>query len=486
MTICMILALLSGLVGGIIILLFPSMNDTLRKRIALSFTLLSAVLTWKVALDVFSGNQADLRFLIGGLSGDFHPDTLSAFFALIISTLWVFATVYSFGYMHDEPRKHTYYAYFLISFTVSLGVAFAGNLVSLYLFYELLTFVTYPLVIHKRDDEAIKAGTTYILFSLSGAGLLLIANVITYAWSGNIDFGTLPILSAVGVRTGINLLLALYIIGFGVKAAMIPLHPWLPKAMVAPTPVSALLHAVAVVNTGVYGGIRVIYSIFGYDLVSKIIMGKILPGVALFTIIVGSIIALKQDYLKKRLAYSTISQLSYILLGAFTLHPLGLTGALVHMISHSVLKIILFFCAGIIAKKTHKTRVSELKGLGWQLPWTFGAFAVASIGMIGMLPLSTFWSKFFLMRASLAQGSWLYALGLIISGLLNAFYLLPIVINAFSGEKSQGGLEKDQTGRLMLVPTVALITFALVIGICPGVIWPVVDAVVKQFFIGIV
>ena len=500
----LVLALLSGLVGGLVIASLPRVSDGLRNLLALIFAAFATLCTWRVASLVLSGETLHLSGKMAGLTLSLRPDALGAVFGVIVATLWLFATIYSFGYMAGDPRQRTYYSFFLLSLTTTLGIAFSGNLLTAYLFYELLTFATYPLVIHERTEEATKAGAKYIIYSLSGAGAILVAMVVTYNWAGTLDFTAVPLLANVGVRPGTGWLLALFVAGFGVKAAIMPLHGWLPSAMVAPTPVSALLHAVAVVNSGVFGVLRVIYSVFGHELVAQVSFGHILPWIASFTIIMGCVIALKQDVLKRRLAYSTISQLSYILLGAFTLHPLGLTGAIVHMVSHSLLKITLFFSAGIIAKETGKVNISELRGVGWRLPWTLTAFAVASIGMIGMLPLNAFWSKYYLMKGGVAGGKWPLALVLITSGILNAFYFVPIIVTAFqdkpqealgrggqggkSGRQGKRGKHSGQKARsrssvgYMLAPTLVLVVTSLVMGLLPGLIWPGVETVVNSFF----
>jgi multicomponent Na+:H+ antiporter subunit D len=326
-----------------------------------------------------------------------------------------------------------------------------------------------------------KAGAKYIIYNLSGAGAILIAIIETYNRAGKLGFAGGPILAG-STGSGLNWLLALFIIGFGVKAAIMPLHRWLPAAMVAPTPVSALLHAVAVVYSGVFGVLRVIYSVFGHELAGQLKISRFLPWIAAFTILAGVVTATQQDVLKRRLAYHTISQLSYILLGAFTLQPWGLTGAILHMISYSMLKITLFFCAGIIAEKTGETKVSKIGGVGWLLPGTMAAFAAASLGMIGMLPLNTFWSKYFLMKGSVAGGKWPFALVLIVSGIINAVCFIPTVVTSFSGEKVWSNGERGNRVALMLAPTVFLAAIALFIGLYPGIIWPGVQAVVNCFY----
>ena len=478
----LVLALLSGAVGGLIIAFMPQCGSRLRNVVALSSSAAGAIFSWRVAGAVLAGRTIRIAGTNGGLAWSLHPDPLGVVFALIASTLWLFAAVYSFGYMAGEERQRTYYTYFLLALSVTIGVAFSGNLVSLYLFYELLTLVTYPLVIHERTEEAMKAGTKYIVYSLSGAGAILIAIVITYSLTGNLDFGGGALLADVSPGPGLGWALALFVAGFGVKAAVIPLHRWLPQAMVAPTPISALLHAVAVVYSGVYGILRVVYSVFGHELIGQLGFSHILPWIAAFTILVGVIIATQQDVLKRRLAYHTISQLSYILLGAFTLHPWGLAGAILHMISYSTLKVTLFFGAGIIARQTGKVNVSEMSGVGRQLPGTLTAFGIASLGMIGMMPLNTFRSKYYLMKGSVAWGKSPLALVLIGSGMINAFCFIPTVVTAFTGEMCQPVAKKELEARLMLVPALLLAGIALLIGLCPGLVWPGVDAVVNRFF----
>lgn len=477
----LILALFSGAVGGLIVAMIPETKNRLRNYIVLFFAASSAFFTWRTALKVFAGESVRIAGELGGLAFSLDPDPLGAVFGLIASTLWLFTAVYSFGYMAGKHKQRTFFTFFLMSLTMTLGVAFSGNLVALYLFYELLTFSTYPLVIHERSSEAMKAGSKYILYSLSGAGAILVAIVLTYAWSGKLDFSGGPMLvNSLGPE--LNWLLVLFIGGFGVKAAIMPLHRWLPAAMVAPTPVSALLHAVAVVYSGVYGILRTVYSVFGHELIGQLGIRNILPWIAVITILAGIVIATRQDVLKRRLAYQTISHLSYILLGAFTLKAWGLAGAIFHMISYSTLKITLFFCAGIISEKTGEIKVSKMGGIGWLLPKTMVAFSIATMGMIGMLPLNTFWGKYYLMKGSVEAGKWPLALVLVISGILNAICFVPAIVNAFRGERTKTSREKGGRVSLMLVPTLVLVVIAFLIGLVPGIIWPGVEAVVNWFY----
>ncbi|HHU92920.1 MAG TPA: monovalent cation/H+ antiporter subunit D family protein [Halanaerobiaceae bacterium] len=480
----LILALMSALVGVLLIVLIPGENKKLRNSIVFLSVLLALVFSWRTGLLVFAGKSIGLKVELGRFVWSLRPDPLGVVFGLIASTLWLFTGVYSFGYMDNKEKQGSYYVFFLLALCVTLGVAFAGNLVTLYLFYEFLSFATYPLVIHERSPEAMKSGKKYILYSLSGAGLLLVAIVLTHHLAGNLAFGAGPILEGLS-GPGLNWLLLLFALGFGVKAAVMPLHHWLPSAMVAPTPVSALLHAVAVVYSGAYGIVRVVYSVFGRELAGELVFSKIFLYVIVFTILAGIIVAIRQDHLKRRLAYQTISHLSYILLGAFTLTPWGLAGAVFHMISYSTLKITLFFCAGIISELTGKSSISKMKGIGRGLPGTMVLFATGTLGMIGILPLNTFWGKYYLMKGSVAGGMWPLALVLIISGILNGVCFIPFIIKAFSGEKNQPAGKTGKRGYreyALFIPPLVLTIAAISMGLLPGMVWPAVQAVVDWFF----
>ncbi len=483
-TALLLIAIFSTTLGSIWSAVTPNEARTRRNSVVIGATLISAITVWYL-LTLGLGANVYPGFSLGvaSLSLTFALDPLGLTYGIIASTLWVFASVYSVGYMDQDNKQRQYFSFFLLSAGITLGIAFSGNLFTFYLFYELLTFVTYPLVVHSGTKEALEAGSKYIKYSLVGAGFILVAIVMLWMVTGGVlDFGSLPTALASASPSHLVILFFLFLVGFGVKAAIMPLHGWLPAAMVAPTPVSALLHAVAVVNAGVFGILRTVYSVFGVDLVQSMNVRPILLTICTITILMGSLIALRQDVLKRRLAYSTISQLAYILLGAFILNPLALAGAILHMIFHSSLKIVLFFSAGIVAEETGYLKISELKGVGQILPLTMGSFGVISLGMIGMLPLSGFWSKYYLMRGSLATSSWGLLLILLISGLLNAFYFIPITISAFTGKSDLQPRRKTRALWLMLVPTLALAALGLVFGLWPGLSLPLVDAVVAQFF----
>jgi multicomponent Na+:H+ antiporter subunit D len=366
-----------------------------------------------------------------------------------------------------------FFGYYLLAYSATLGVALAGNLLTLYLFYELLTLTTYPLVIHEGGLGAARAGRKYMVYSLLGAGAVLTGTFLTYAALGHLDFGC-PGAPAPGHLGTAGLLLL--IAGFGVKAAIMPMHGWLPSAMVAPTPVSALLHAVAVVKSGVFGIIRVVVSLYGAAAFVDWGLSGPLVIVACVTIVTASVFALRQDELKRRLAYSTISQLGYILLGVFLANPVAWTGALLHLVHHAFLKITLFFCAGIIITVTGRTRISELAGVGRRLPWTLAAFGVAAMGMVGVLPTNGFIGKWHLLLDALRGGQPLVVVVLVLSALLNAAYFLPIVVAGFF---ARGEFEPPR-GRealpSMLYPVLALALICLVLGTWPAPVLALVTA----------
>ncbi|NCA69578.1 MAG: monovalent cation/H+ antiporter subunit D family protein, partial [Sphingobacteriia bacterium] len=321
---------------------------------------------------------------------------------------------------------------FALSIWATLGLAFSANLVTLFIFYEILTLSTYPLVTHKGDQAAQQGGRTYLgLLIATSIGLLLPAIVWTWALTGTTDFVPGGILAGTLEGPLLGLLLGLFMFGIG-KAALMPLHRWLPAAMVAPTPVSALLHAVAVVKAGVFSILKVILYIFGIETLSGESWAEWLLYVASLTIILASLIALRQDNLKKRLAYSTVSQLAYVTLGAAILAPISAIGAAMHIAAHAFGKITLFFAAGAIYTAAHKTEISQLQGIGWRMPWTMGAFAIGALSMIGVPPAAGFLSKWYLLLGAFETDRILVVMVIILSTLLNAAYFLPILVRAFS------------------------------------------------------
>ena len=374
--------------------------------------------------------------VVPGLALAFKVEPLGMLFALVASALWIVNSIYSIGYMrgNDEPRQTSYYVCFAVALGCTIGIAFAKNLFTLFLFYEALTLSTYPLVAHKANAEAIRAGRIYLLLLLGTSLVLLLpAIVITWALAGTIDFTPGGILEGKASGAVIGLLLALYAFGIG-KAALMPLHFWLPAAMVAPTPVSALLHAVAVVKAGVFTIVKVVVYVFGLDVLRGSGHSDWLIYVAGATVVLASLVALRQDNLKKLLAYSTVSQLSYVVLAAAILTPISVIGAALHIAAHAVSKITLFFAAGSIYTAAHKTEISEMKGIGRRMPWTMGAFAIGALSMIGLPPTAGFLGKWFMLTGAMQTSQW-FAVGVIVlSTVLNAGYFLPIVVTAFLRE----------------------------------------------------
>jgi multicomponent Na+:H+ antiporter subunit D len=391
--------------------------------------------------DVLAGRtlRCTLFALMPGLSFTLRADALSLIFALAASFLWILTVFYSAGYMrglgeHAQTRFNTCFALALFG---AIGCAFSDNLLTLYLFYEIVSVCTYPLVAHHQDSEGYEGARKYLVYLTTTAkGLILPAMALLYVLSGTLDFATnahTGILPA-GAHNGVvTALYAACLLGFA-KNGVMPLHSWLPSAMVAPTPVSALLHAVAVVKVGVFSTVRVMLHVFGLDLMDRLHLGIATALFVSVTILLGSIIALSKDNLKARLAYSTVSQLSYIILGVALLSPTAVEGGLVHIANHAFAKITLFFCAGAIYVTAHKKEISEMGGLGRKMPWTFGAFAIASLSMIGAPPVGGFISKLYLLVGALDAGAIIILVVLVLSTLLNAAYFVPVITQAFFGK----------------------------------------------------
>lgn len=383
-------------------------------------------------------------------------EPLGLLFATVAAVLWIPTTLYAIGYMRTNKEEHhtQFFFCFAVSIAATMGIALAGNLLTLFIFYEMLTLATYPLVTHKRTPAAGHGGRTYLsLLLTTSIGFLLPAIIITWGVTGTLDFKPGGILQGKLDPVYLPWLIALFAFGVG-KAALMPFHRWLPGAMVAPTPVSALLHAVAVVKAGVFTITKVVVYIIGIDFMAETGASEAIMWVAAFTLTAASIIAMRQDNLKARLAYSTIGQLSYVVLGAMLATAAGVYGAAMHIVMHAVGKITLFFCAGAIYVHTQKTNISQLDGLGRRMPFTFGAFFVAALCIIGLPPLGGAWSKWFLITASFETHHWVMAGALIVSSLLNIAYLLPIVSNGFFKPSPDGEAQTgiDEAPLLMVLP----------------------------------
>jgi multicomponent Na+:H+ antiporter subunit D len=428
------LAMIVSLIGSILIVANHA-HPNRREAVSLAAALLKFCIVLTMAPAIFAGDTLHYTVLsfLPGLSISFRVDSLGLLFALIASFLWILTTIYSIGYMRtlNEHAQTRYYFCFAITLSATIGVAFSANLLTLYLFYEALTIVTYPLVSHKGTKEAVAGGNKYLFYLLgTSKAFLLAAVIITYVVSGTLSFTPGGLFPPDANPTLLVILYFLFLYGIG-KAALMPVHAWLPAAMVAPTPVSALLHAVAVVNTGVFCVLRVILHVFGVETMKALNLGVATAVLASFTILMASIYALTRDNLKARLAYSTISQLSYIILGGALLNPIGMTGGIAHIANHAFSKITLFFCAGSIYVAAHKTEISQMSGIGRQMPWTMAAFSMGVLSMIGVPPLSGFVTKWYLAFGAI-EADYPVVLGvLLISTLLNAGYFLPILYKAF-------------------------------------------------------
>ncbi len=412
--------------------------------------------------------------LLPGLSVSLRADALSMIFAVSASFLWVLTVFYSAGYMRglEEHAQTRFGVCFALALFGAIGCAFADNLFTLYLFYEIVSVTTYPLVAHHQDEEGYEGGRKYLVYLTATAkGLVLPAMVLLYVLSGTLDFAT-------DIRTGIippgvhrGMVTALYVcclLGFA-KNGVMPLHHWLPGAMVAPTPVSALLHAVAVVKVGVFSTVRVMLYVFGVQRLHEFNLGLPTAYFVSFTILVASVVALSKDNLKLRLAYSTVSQLSYIILGVALLTPAGIEGGLVHIANHAFSKITLFFCAGAIYVATRKKNISEMRGLGRAMPFTFGAFALAALSMIGAPPVAGFISKWYLLLGAWDARSLLVIGVLLASTILNAAYFVPVVYQGFFGRPSEADTQQaySEAHPAMVVPLSLTALISLVLGLYP-------------------
>lgn len=434
------LALLIPLVGAGMIAL-TSARPNLRETV----TLTTATLLFVVVIQTLDGISAidpvtvTLIEMLPGLAIALHVEPLSVLFALVASGLWIVTSIYSIGYMrgNKEQNQTRFYVCFALALCGAMGVAFAANLLTLFVFYEVLTLSTYPLVAHKGDEKARGGARTYLaILLITSIGLLLPAIIWTYVVAGTLDFRPGGILEG---RIGDGLaavLLTLFVLGIG-KAAVMPVHRWLPAAMVAPTPVSALLHAVAVVKAGVFTVTKVVIYIFGLDFLTHVPAERLLVYLAGFTVVAASVVALRQTNLKRLLAYSTISQLSYIVLAALALAPLSEIGASVHIVAHAFGKITLFFTAGAIYVAAKKTEITQLRGIGRRMPLTMTAFAIGALSMIGVPPTAGFVSKWYIIAGAFQLDHYFMLAVLILSTGLNAAYFLPIVFRAFFRAEDQ-------------------------------------------------
>ena len=468
----------------ILVILIPIIAGALvpmlsfKKRWHMEVFLESAVILNSILVWYLLQHHSDSTFLLAHFTGDlsicFKVDGMGMVFAGLVSALWPFATLYAFEYMTKEEHEKIFFLFYTMTYGITLGIALSANLLTMYFFYELLTLVTVPLVMHTLTREAILASRKYLYYSLGGAAFAFIGLIMIIIYGTTTDFilGGVLDLTKIGGRT--NVLLFVYVmafLGFGVKAAVFPFNSWLPQAGVAPTPVTALLHAVAVVKSGAFAIIRLTYYSFGVDFLKGTWAQTTVMLVVMFTIVYGCSRAVKETHLKRRLAYSTISNLSYILFGVTIMTPLGLVGALTHLIFHAVIKICSFFCAGAIIHQTEKQYVHELDGMGYRMPCVFGIFTVSALALMGVPGLAGFISKWNLASAAAESGNPVAYFGiacLLISALLTAIYMLTIVVRAFFPGKDFDDSSikefKDPNWK-MLLPLFVFVFFIIAFGL---------------------
>ncbi|MFS1422408.1 monovalent cation/H+ antiporter subunit D family protein [Shewanella sp. 10N.286.48.B5] len=410
-------------------------KPNLREAITISISLMVLYCVINIYQALMAGASIEVSWweLMPDLEVSFVVEPLGMLFALIASFLWLITTIYAIGYMrdHNEDNQTRFYICFALAISAVMGLAFSANLFTLFIFYEVLTLSTYPLVTHSGTDKAKQGGRVYLgILLTTSIAFFLLAIILTWFVTGTLEFTAGGVFDADVDTTIAGIILMLFIFGIG-KAAIMPFHRWLPAAMVAPTPVSALLHAVAVVKAGVFTVLKVCIFIFGLDLLPQLPTTEFLLYLATLSVLLASIVAMRQDNLKARLAYSTVSQLGYITIGALLATSSGVIGSSMHIASHAFGKITLFFCAGAILVASHKSKVSEMRGLGFAMPITMGAFFIASLSIIGVPPAGGTWSKWFLLMGTIETGYWVVMVALMLSSLLNIAYLLPIPYHAF-------------------------------------------------------
>ncbi len=473
-----------------ILIIFSGKKPNLRE----SWTIIAGIIKFAIVASmipaVLSGSTYEYTLVsfFPGMELKFRVDSFGLMYATLASFLWIANSFYSIGYMRTlkEHSQTRYYACFAGALSAAMGAAFSANLLTLYLFYELITMVTYPLVSHKETPDAFSGGKKYITYLLgTSKAFLLPAIVLTYIVAGTLEFSKHGIFPAAANPMLLKVIYLLFILGIA-KAALMPFHGWLPAAMVAPTPVSALLHAVVVVKVGVFAVIRVILFIFGLDMMRRLNLGAPTAFAASFTIVTASVIALTKDNLKARLAYSTISQLSYIILGAALLSPSGVAGGVMHIVNHALAKITLFFCAGSIYVASHKTNISELDGIGKKMPFTMAAFAIGTLGMIGAPPVGGFVTKLYLSVGSMQADELAVLFVLLSSTLLNGAYFIPIVYKAFFREMHvesghgdhghdrdshhSGHDEEIRENPYLVVPLMVTAIGSIIVGLYPNIV----------------
>lgn len=463
------------IIAGLAMLLIKDEKKEYRPVLIETVVIITSIIMWVIILTGMGRGEGAVLFrLSSDLKVFFRLDGMGVVFAGLVAFLWPLASLYAFEYMEHSANKRSFFALYTMTYGVTLGIALSGNLVSLYVFYEILTLVTFPLVLHDRTSAARRASRMYLYYSIGGAACAFmgLVFVLNYGFTTNFSLG--GILNPESVGFDVNILLGMYVLaffGFGVKAAVFPVQKWLPEASIAPTPVTALLHAVAVVKSGAFAIMRLTYYCYGADFL-KGTWAQILVAIfVMITICYGSTMAVKEIHFKKRLAYSTISNLSYVLLGAVMMSPLGLVAGLTHLVFHAIMKICAFFCAGAVMHRTDRNYVYELDGLGFKMPVVFTAFTVSGLSLIGIPLFAGFISKWNIVEALTNGNGWLGTLGVVVllySALMTAIYMLTITVRAFfpSKDVDMKALEgiSDPSWK-MLVPLVIFVLLIIYFGI---------------------
>ncbi len=481
-----LLAILVSALAAVAIALTGEKRRNLRE----AWTILAAVLKFGFVASlvpaVLAGDRPEMRLveIAPGIELALRVDPAGLLFALSASFLWILTSFYAIGYMRGggEHRQTRFFAMLATCLSATIGLCFSGNLLTFVVFYEILSVATYPLVTHVGSEKSYRIGRQYLVYAIT-AGLSLVAGTaLIYGAAGSLDFVPGGFLDSAMGGGFLWTVFFFFFIGFGVKAGVMPLQSWLPNAMIAPTPVSALLHAVAVVKAGVFGFVRLVGYVFGPETFGEIGAAIVLASFAGFTILAASFIALTKNDLKARLAYSTVGHLSYIVLGVALLVPQAMLGAAFHMVTHAAMKITLFFCAGAIYVHTGKTKVSQLDGIGRQMPITLAAFSVGTFGLVGIPFVGGFVSKWYLATGAVDAGLVIFLVVLLLSGLLNAAYLVPIVARAFF-RPSDDHPVFNEASLLMVVPIVVTMLLALLLGTHPDGIFgffSIAEAVVES------
>ena len=471
-----LVAILLPIIGGVLVPLLPLKKRGHMMIFLEAITLITSAVVWALLLGGTTEVFHVVRF-VKDLSISFKIDGLTMVFAGLVSVLWPLATLYAFEYMEHEGHEKFFFMFYSMTYGVTLGIAFASDMLSMYFFYELLTLTTVPLVMHTLKREAILASRKYLYFSLGGAAFALIGLVFIIVYGNTCEFVLGGVLAMEQIGEKANLLLVVYLLafmGFGVKAAIWPLSSWLPQAGVAPTPVTALLHAVAVVKAGVFAIIRLTYYSFGTEFLRGTWVQYVVMAIAMFTIVYGCSKAAKETHIKRRLAYSTVSNLSYVIFGATIMTPLGLVGALCHLVCHAFMKICSFLCAGAFMHQTGKCYVYEMDGMGRRMPIVFGCFTVSALGLMGVPGLAGFISKWNLTAAAVESGNILSYFGivcLLISALLTAIYMLNIVVRAYfpgCGFNYDAIKTVKDPGWKMCLPLLICAVGVICLGLCSG------------------